>query len=537
MRPKLARNLWPVLVLAVGLLFTLPILVRGQSDDPAADTVITRVFLPLVQMDERSNATTIIDENGDLLEALALTDEGTAEWAALEAFDTPLVEASALVIEAAGGTEDAKGLGYPDSRKIVRDAKNNLYLTYRKKFGTKGCYHIFVARRGAAKSDSWSLLNNGQPIDTIGSGSDYQQRVPSLTIDNSNVLHITWYGLDHNITTSCDGENNNRQIYYLRAAPPYTSWVAANVGVELAPVPGWVNSTLWQEHPVIYAAQGNWLYIAWEGRDAQNDKQQIKFLRSSDGGRTWTPPTAATNYNLPVNPTDPFYSAAFSRPTVIASYNDGKKLYLFARATKNGVAQIVWVRSNNGGATWTPWEAIAACASQPCDQRHVTAAVDVSGSVHVAWRERTGETVATAIYRIRYVRYGSNQWQGHVLLPPATATAQQTFASISVDDYKRPWLVWSETPYTATTSSLSQLDKEIDELIIGKVYYRWHSGTTWTAPSALSANDSIPALYPSLRHQRYHSRARIDAIWLELNVNQCNEISAPYCIHFLNLSK
>ena len=77
----------------------------------------------------------------------------------------------------ADSTSDDKGLGYPDGRKIARDATGNLYIAYRKKYRAESAlaYHIFVAK-SIDNGATWTVLNRNRPIETIG---DYTQRVPS----------------------------------------------------------------------------------------------------------------------------------------------------------------------------------------------------------------------------------------------------------------------------------------------------------------------------------------------------------------------
>src|SRR5215212_3190214 len=63
-------------------------------------------------------------------------------------------------------TEDGLALGYPDSRKMIRDSRGNLYVAYRKKFKqvSSTFYHIFVAKSTNAGA-TWTVLNNNRPIE------------------------------------------------------------------------------------------------------------------------------------------------------------------------------------------------------------------------------------------------------------------------------------------------------------------------------------------------------------------------------------
>jgi len=165
------------------------------------------------------------------------------------------VQADALNPIPVDSISDPRTTGYPDSRKLVRDSKDNLYFAYRKK-GDDGAQHIFVAR--LLEGDS-TFTNTDEPIETML--VPFTQRVPSLAIDDDNTLHVVWYGPDANSAGA-----NDRQIRYTRSqqiSDGEITWapVIAPAGIitgfaEISPPP-----TLWQEHPVIFAALNQMLYV------------------------------------------------------------------------------------------------------------------------------------------------------------------------------------------------------------------------------------------------------------------------------------
>ena len=101
---------------------------------------------------------------------------------------------------------DPQVTGYPDSRKVVRDSRDNVYVAYRKKVDD-GSLHIFVAKLSNKGS---KFTNTEKSIET--ELLPYTQRVPSLAIDEKDTLHVVWYGTDENSTGDDD-----RQIKYTRA--------------------------------------------------------------------------------------------------------------------------------------------------------------------------------------------------------------------------------------------------------------------------------------------------------------------------------
>ena len=209
-------------------------------------------------------------------------------------------------------TEDYKALGYTDNRKIVRDDENNLYIAYRKKW--QGQYRIFIAK-STNQGKRWQVLNGNKAIEAVG---DYTQRVPSFAIgrnaeDDANFLHLVWYGNDQ------EHPGNERQIKYLRftTAGKRSTDDCCELNINIA---GYDRQRLWQEHPAIYVNGSN-VYIVWEGRDSTTTKAKIKFVRSSDFGRTWSE-------TIDIAPSE---RITFSRPTLAVAYRgEERQIYVVA---------------------------------------------------------------------------------------------------------------------------------------------------------------------------------------------------------------
>ena len=270
----------------------------------------------------------------------------------------PRVQAQAVTDSLEGiavdTTSDPQATGYPDSRKIVRDSRDNLYVAYRKKVDD-GSFHIFVAKL-SAKDDKFTNTEKSIETELLS----YTQRVPSIAIDKKDTLHVVWYGTD-----AASAGEDDRQIKYTRspvAANGKMKWdpVIAPAGI----ITGFANivpsPTLWQEHPVIFAGPQRTLYVVWEGKDSQHPrKAQVKWIKSRDGGTTWSAwqniPGDAAHY--------------YSRPTILAT-EDGRKLYLLAYATaSDGTAQIVWTQSldndTDPGDRWDKWRYICLLYTSP----------------------------------------------------------------------------------------------------------------------------------------------------------------------------
>lgn len=405
------------------------------------------------------------------------------------------LQAATMPPTAIDETQNSKAMGYTDSRKVVRDAQGNLYVAYRKKYKLhyETAYHIFVAK-STDNGLTWHVLNAAQPIETVG---DFNQRVPAIAIDRADGLHVVWYGPDE--TTTNDDEN---QLKYVHSTDGGLTWSAWR---NIAPVAGYQGQALWQEHPTIYVDNDNRIYVVWEGRDDwYTQSAQIKFTRSSDGGQSWTPwvNVAPSNHS-------------HSRPALVVS---GEQLYVFAYGNRGGLQQILYASSMDGGRAWSRWRQVAPSGQ---DQRHVAAAVDRTGRIHIVWRQPPFSAAAASRNntQIYYAMYDGMTWRAPVHVGSHMGGAQ-TYPSIAVDAEQTVWITWVETtdPY----------DFPNDAPTTGAVYYVVKSELGWSAPLLYGGSGSN--LYPSLRRNLTSGREQVDVVWLEA-------LPTDYAIRFAQLAR
>jgi len=452
---------------------------NNEPTAQAEDVMIYHLYLPTVISDQHNNSTDAMppsttDELADADAELLLEDVATVHSAAV----TPIVDT----------TEDYKAVGYPDSRKIVRDAAGNFYIAYRKKFNNQ--YRIFVAK-STNQGASWVVLNGNQPVETIGA---YTQRVPSIAIgrnaeNNADVLHLVWYGNDS------ANLGNARQVKYIRltADGKLSTDGCCTAAFTIA---GYNGEALWQEHPTLYVNGSN-VYIVWEGRDATNANSKIKFVRSTDFGRQWTQP-------LNINPAFP---GNFSRPTLVVTYvGDKRQLYVAAYASANGISQVYWNRSLDNGDTWAIWQPIAAAS---VDQRHVSMARDKAGNLHMVWRQTTSDKSRTILrYRVYNpaLKKGAGNWVSSAQTIASRSGQCLFFPSIAIGSNDRAWVVWTQSSTCLTVPN--------DNPTEGQIFYmsRPLSGK-WGNPTALTSGGIH--LYASLRSAPTPNSDTMDVVWLD----------------------
>ncbi|MBC7796320.1 MAG: exo-alpha-sialidase [Pyrinomonadaceae bacterium] len=325
-------------------------------------------------------------------------------------------------------TEDPKAMGYPDGRKVVRDAKNNIYVAFRKKQG--GAYKIFVSK-SSDNGNIWNLTNHSQPISVIKGSCN--QRVPAIAIDTKNVLHLVWYGLDTNCS---DSKSNERQIKYSSSSNGGNTWTEAK---NIAPISGYkdsfefegktVNQIYWQEHPVIYIDKTDKIYIVWEGRDAVSyATSQAKFIKSDDNGKSWT-----KWKNVGQN------ASSQSRPTIIVDKKGVIFVFVYGKTAEAQQTSLVFTTSSDEGATFSNWKKVS---ESLYDQRHVSAAIDEQNIIHLVWRQRDEVSPNKAV--IKYAKYLDKNWTKPISVG-ITPGVNQYFPSISTA-FDSQIIIWTETP-------------------------------------------------------------------------------------------
>lgn len=396
---------------------------------------------------------------------------------------------------------DAKALGYPDSRKLVRDGNGTLSLAFRHR------QHIFVAQ---APGGAW------QPPSQVDTLAGYMQRVPAITLDSANNAHLAWYGLDPVFNSPDD----YRQIKYSRSYA-YGGWSGATDtaagNYNIYPIYD-SNHCLsssqpyWQEHPVAHIGRGriggvsysDVLYVAWESRDGSKGNCVEGKVR------LWRQALSNSQTSLVVKLPDAGLTGGnFSRPTVVASY-DGQVVYVLASAANSGAKQIVWTRSIDGGVTWSSWSYVQKTG---IDQRHVSVAVDSGNRLHLCWREL--KSGSTRYSQIRYAVYDGSGWSTKTL---TSGDAFRTHPSLTVfraGTTEEVAVAWLETGSAPSDEAETR----------GNVWLSVRSSTsanqatgTWTTPIRLNAPSGSGlstgrAAYPSLRWSRYGGQDDLDVVW------------------------
>ncbi|EKE19991.1 MAG: hypothetical protein ACD_8C00068G0009 [uncultured bacterium] len=359
--------------------------------------------------------------------------------------------------------EDIKGLGYSGQRKVVLNNKGDIFIAYRKKY--QGKSEIFVAKVFREKKD-WKISGTAKPISTVGKGAD--QRVPSIAVDEKNNLHVVWYGAE----SESKEETNNRQIKYSQSIDDGKSW---SEWKNIALVGGYEGEDYWQEHPYILTKSENELFVAWEGKDENNKKQQIKFSKSFDGGKSWS---QWRNVRETLENTQ-------SRPTMVREKpgrSGNGKLHLLAYSSfgnDDNKQQLVHAWSDDNGNSWSQWEMIS---DSSLDSRHLSAVIDRDEKIHVVWRSLNSKGKSQIMHR--FLKEGQLSEAKIV----ADSEKYQFFPNVSADARGNVFVTWMESE---TSSKLPNEDPTD-----GKIFLSKYDGEKFSKPVQISQSETN--LYPNL---------------------------------------
>lgn len=341
-------------------------------------------------------------------------------------------------------------------RKIAHNSTGRLFAAYRKKNGAT--YEPYVAY--SDNGLTWT------PVLVANITTD-NQRVPSIYVDSSDIVHLVWYGKDPSNTGT-----NQRQIKYSQSTDNGATWSAwISVGGD---VTGYAAGSFWQEHPTIIADPSNAsnLYCVWEGADSVNANQMVKFSKSTNGGTTWS---AWAN----IGPKG-------SRPDIAMTSNGNLHvIYYSSLATSGTVNQIQHVISTNTGTTWSA----AVIINDSGIEGRMGSIVADGTSVHCVWRAKDATYTTT---QIQYSKY-TGTWSAATPLAPSIGN-YEFFPQIGLASSK-PTVVWETTPDASSYPTEAPLT--------GEIYWSQLSGGTWSTALALTNSDYN--FYPNIDRDRYYT--------------------------------
>jgi hypothetical protein len=186
----------------------------------------------------------------------------------------------------------------------------------------------------------------------------------------------------------------------------------------------------------LYLPNGNCVVVYWNFGTSQQPGERLEAVISTDGGQSFGSPhviTFATEYNEPLIRTGSFLpSAAADRTT--------QNVYVVYQTLLGGIPRIAFIKSTNGGTTWS---APVAISDNPPGLGVFNPAINVSSdgrTVTVAFydhRNNPGSDVLVDLYLAQSFDGGAN-WQPNIRLTSISTNASLaplTFQGYMLGDY------------------------------------------------------------------------------------------------------
>ena len=245
---------------------------------------------------------------------------------------------------------DASGSStYP---KIAMDSSGNAHVVWEDyRDGNYEIYYTKLNNTGATLVDDTRLTD-----DTASS------MCPSIAVDSSNNVHITWE----------DQRDGNREIYYTKLG---------NIGNTLVDDTRLTDDTGCSWHSRIAADSSNNVHITWD--DDRDANCEIYYTKLGNIGNTLVDDTRLTT------------DGAFSmRPSIAVDSSDN--ILTAWKDSRDGNGEIYYTELDNNGNTLVDDTRLTDALS---DSWCPSIAVDSSNNLHVAWTDEREEFASDIYYK------------------------------------------------------------------------------------------------------------------------------------------
>ncbi len=404
-------------------------------------------------------------------------------------------------------SSDYKALAESSMEKIIADSFGNLYTTYRIKY--QGAYQnwVFTSFDNGA---SWLPLGNG-PVYSFYTG--YDQKYGTIGIDNQGKIYAVWIGIDKdNLGYYIEDGDIKYGEFQIKVATWWNGkWSEWKNISQVKGYNNWINTSVgsnyhyWQENPSIAFDSKNNAYIVWEGEDSIWKNSQIKFSKSIDGGKSWTPYVNLTHFSNTA--TNIFVQ---KRPIILIDNND--KIYVLWEAQdKNHVysstgdpyTHLRCIYSTNYGESWFPDNG-EIITTDPSSQRYMSAYFDKEDNkIYLVWsgRDKINSPYKSAVKS--QIRFGYYDGSWHVN-PGYIAWIygwEQKNPTITMDKNKSIHVLWEGNDDTYIYYDEGDPDTE-DKKTGHFIFYSYKpAGGSWSTYKVLDKG-----LYPHYLKNAYNNK-------------------------------
>jgi len=237
---------------------------------------------------------------------------------------------------------------------------------------------------------------------TWNAGGSY---TPAITVDPSGSIYVVW----------CDDTPGNYEIYCRKSSDEGATWgptsrLTWNLGHSL--------------YPAIAADLTNNIHVVWQ--DDTMGNYEVNYRKSTDGGATWgaTKRLASTPGN------------SQNVAIATAAMDSGVGLHVVWQDETPGLAEIYYTGSSDGGETWSAAKRLSWNSAESYDP---AIAVDSKKQVHVFWSD--------AMPGNYEILYGKSKDGGATWTPTRRLTfnADGSYEpAAALDGAGNPYIVWNQ---------------------------------------------------------------------------------------------
>ena len=297
-------------------------------------------------------------------------------------------------------------------------------------------------------------------IDVITSESTSDCWVPSIAIDSSDNLHVTWSD-----TTDYNDAGTDSDIFYKMWNSTSSSW--GNIKV--------ISDTYHSgpsDHPSIAVDSTDTVHVVWKDYFL---KSVIAYRYLDPTGLSWSgvytvPTENGPKYNpsLAIDSSDNLHVVWPENSDNLGSGDD---------------ADIFYIQWNSSASVWSTSEVVSTESTSDCWSSTLT--TDSLGNVHVVWKDYTNFSEAQSPYwSIAYKRWNSSNFSWSTTEVVNTGSTRYSDRPRIVSDSENNLhVVWHEYGYISSEDIL---------------YSQWNSSSsTWT-PSIVTTTETSYSVSPAL---------------------------------------
>ncbi|MFW9852170.1 MAG: hypothetical protein ACFFDS_04475 [Candidatus Thorarchaeota archaeon] len=353
-----------------------------------------------------------------------------------------------------------------DKSSIAVDSAGSVHIAwedYTDYAGAGTDYDIFY-RRWDATSFSWTIT------EVVTTESTVDSQDPSLAVDSSGSVHITWWE-----ESSLGGSGSDRDIFYKRWNSSSDSWTTTEVISN--------DSTSNSAYPSLAIDSSGSVHIAWDdytdyagaGTDCDIFYKSWDKLSSS-----WTTTEVVSTE-----------STSTSREPSLAVDSTGDIHIAWEDFTDYAGAgsgcDIFYKRKDVSTSSWTITEVVSTESTDSTS--YPSLAVDLRFNVHVAWQDMTDYAGAGADDDVFYKKRDSfsSTWSTTEIIS-VKSTSDSQYPSLAADSKGSIHVVW----YDETNNGGSGTDSDI-------FYKQWDSvSSSWATTEVVSTESNWFSEFPSL---------------------------------------